>query len=107
MTNGDAISVSQFWAPAFSASGIVQYAFVPSAGTTGKNNWPTLDSMIDTGKRLVVFMDYNSDTAAAPYILPEFNHVYGIRQLSDYVAHSPFAAGKPNLTKRIPTSPAR
>jgi len=32
--------------------------------------------MIDSGKRLVVFMDYNSDITAAPYILPEFDNIW-------------------------------
>lgn len=39
--------------------------------------WPTLDSMIDTGQRLVVFVtDITLDEAYAPYMLNEFTFVY-------------------------------
>lgn len=78
VTNPDAISISQYWAPTFQQSGIVPYAYVPSSSTPngpGLNNWPTLGSLISSGKRLVVFMDYNQDLSAAPYILPEFNNM--------------------------------
>lgn len=75
ITNGDAISIATYWVPAFKASGIIPYTYVPSSGVSGKTGWPTLSSMISAGTRLVVFMDYNSDTSAAPYILPEFNYM--------------------------------
>jgi hypothetical protein len=75
VTNPEAISISGYWAPAFEASGIVPYAYVPPSDIQGGSNWPALGSMIDSGKRLVTFMDYNSNTTAAPYILPEFDHM--------------------------------
>jgi len=76
VTNGDPASVTEYWAPAFESSGIVPYAYIPPSDTQGKANWPTLASMIDAGQRLVVFMDYNSDQMAAPYILAEFEYVW-------------------------------
>jgi len=54
LTNGDAIPVSQF-GDAFRAAGLDAYAFAPS-GVLPMTSWPTLGSLIDQGKRLVVFM---------------------------------------------------
>ncbi|KAF8304909.1 PLC-like phosphodiesterase [Clavulina sp. PMI_390] len=76
ITNGDAISISQYWVPAFTNAGVIKYTYVPPSSTSGKTGWPTLGQMIDAGTRLVVFMDYNTDTSAAPYILPEFNYIW-------------------------------
>lgn len=54
LTNGDAISVSDF-AGVFEAAGLTQYVFTP-AGTLALDQWPTLQTMIDGGTRLVVWM---------------------------------------------------
>lgn len=58
LTNGDAIPVSDF-ASVFSAVGLEEYAYVPT-GTLTLSEWPTLQSMIDSGKRLVVWMGKSS-----------------------------------------------
>lgn len=54
LTNGDAIPVSQFGS-VFAALGLDEYAYAPGANLA-MDQWPTLQSMIDAGKRLVVFM---------------------------------------------------
>lgn len=74
ITNGDDIPVSKF-ADVFSAVGLEQYAFTPS-GALSLDQWPTLQTLINDGTRLVVWMDYNSDTATTPYILDEFAYYY-------------------------------
>lgn len=68
LTNGDAISVNNF-ASVFAAAGLVEYVFTPS-GTLTLDQWPTLQTMIDNGTRLVVWMgkriaNATSDTLAA------------------------------------------
>jgi hypothetical protein len=60
LTNGDAIPVSQFGS-AFVASGLDQMAFLPGT-TLAMGEWPTLQSMISAGTRLVVFMGRISAT---------------------------------------------
>ncbi|KAI1179264.1 PLC-like phosphodiesterase [Nemania sp. FL0916] len=70
ITNGDAIDINKF-GDAFKAVGLDSYAFIPS-GQLALDDWPTLGDMISSGNRLVVFMDYNSDTSKVPYILDEF-----------------------------------
>lgn len=53
-TNGDDIPVSKF-ADVFSAVGLEQYAFTPS-GALSLDQWPTLQTMINDGTRLVIWM---------------------------------------------------
>ncbi|KAK7739134.1 hypothetical protein SLS53_005770 [Cytospora paraplurivora] len=74
ITNGDAIPVAKF-AEVFSAVGLAKYAFVPS-GKLELGAWPTLQTMIDNGTRLVVWMDYHADTSSVPYILDEFSYYF-------------------------------
>jgi hypothetical protein len=54
LTNGDAIPVAQF-ASVFAGLGLDRYAYAPGT-KLAMDQWPTLQSMIDSGKRLVVFM---------------------------------------------------
>lgn len=54
LTNGDAIPVSQY-GTVFAALGLDAYAYAPGT-TLAMDQWPTLQSLIDAGKRLVVFM---------------------------------------------------
>jgi hypothetical protein len=74
VTNPDSLEVLQYWAPSFVESGIDKVAYAPSSPVS-RGNWPTLGQMIDSGQRVVVFMDFNSNTTEVPYILPEFNDV--------------------------------
>lgn len=74
LTNGDAIAVADY-ADVFSAAGLEEYVFTPSS-TLALDGWPTLQTMIDDGTRLVVWMDYNADTSSVPYILDEFSYYF-------------------------------
>ena len=55
LTNGDSASITEF-GDTFSSSGIVDYAFVPSANPLAISDWPTLGNLISSGKRLIVFL---------------------------------------------------
>jgi len=59
----------------FKAVGLDTISFVPSATPITASGWPTLGSMINSGKRLVTFMD-NGATSAVPYILDEFTNMW-------------------------------
>jgi hypothetical protein len=76
-TNPEGLDLKTVWAPAFEAAGIDKLAFVPpTLGTPVKASaWPTLGQMIDSGKRVVVFLDAGADSGAVPYIMPEFQMV--------------------------------
>ena len=54
LTNGDDIAVADY-AAVFSSVGLDEYVFTPS-GTLALDGWPTLQTMIDNGTRLVVWM---------------------------------------------------
>ncbi|KDQ50037.1 hypothetical protein JAAARDRAFT_142579, partial [Jaapia argillacea MUCL 33604] len=76
-TNPDGLSIANMWHPAFVASGILDYVYIPSSTPVKQSSWPTLGSMIDSGKRLVVFMDAApKDGSSANYILMEFPMIW-------------------------------
>ncbi|KAI5859765.1 PLC-like phosphodiesterase [Durotheca rogersii] len=74
ITNGDAIDINKF-ADAFKSSGLDRYVFTPDR-KLGLKDWPTLGELISSGKRVIVFMDYNMDTSKVPYILDEFAYYF-------------------------------
>ncbi|KAH7030961.1 PLC-like phosphodiesterase [Microdochium trichocladiopsis] len=88
VTNGDDdIRVEEF-AEVFESTGTTGIVFTPGNGQKpGMDGWPTLGEMINSGKRLVVFMDYNADPAKVPYILPQY----------DYYVETPFSPTSSNF----------
>jgi len=77
VANGDNVNATTMDS-VFSATGIKQYAFVPST-TPNKlpmADWPTYKNMISAGQRLVVFMDNHADEREVPYILDEFTYYF-------------------------------
>ncbi|KIJ27232.1 hypothetical protein M422DRAFT_191249, partial [Sphaerobolus stellatus SS14] len=75
-TNPEGVSVSTIWDPIFNSTGMSELAYVPPSIPAKQSEWPTLSEMIQSGKRVVVFMDFNTNTSAVPYILPEFEMVW-------------------------------
>ncbi|KAL9001165.1 MAG: hypothetical protein Q9169_000349 [Polycauliona sp. 2 TL-2023] len=73
--NGDLSKVGNFTAP-LESSGLARYAYVPPEVPMGVDDWPTLAEMILRQKRVVIFMDYEADQIAVPYILDEFSQVW-------------------------------
>ena len=61
--------------------------YIPPSLPVAQSDWPTLGQLIDSGKRVVMFMDYGAegyDGGVVDYILPEFEVV---RISSKYVSH--------------------
>ncbi|KAH8828100.1 PLC-like phosphodiesterase [Flagelloscypha sp. PMI_526] len=75
-TNPEAVPVENEWKAAFDESGVTPLAFVPKSLPVKKSDWPTLGEMIDSGKRVVVFMDSNADPSKVDFILPQFDMVW-------------------------------
>ncbi|KAI5449272.1 hypothetical protein NCC49_005134 [Naganishia albida] len=75
LTNPDGIPPSTF-AGVFESTGLDQVAYVPGQSLTARTEWPTLGELVDSGKRLVVFMDYDADFGSVPYIIDEFSNVF-------------------------------
>ncbi|KAJ7884127.1 PLC-like phosphodiesterase [Mycena olivaceomarginata] len=76
-TNPEGQSPATVWKPLFDEAGITPLAFVPPSIPVKQADWPTLGSMIDSGKRVVVFMDSGADGAdAVDFIMPEFQMIW-------------------------------
>lgn len=71
-TNPEGKSLTNIWHPTFVDSGIEPLTYVPPTKPLKQSDWPTLGQMIDSGKRVVVFMDSGADDGEVGYILPEF-----------------------------------
>lgn len=54
LTNGDSIAIADY-GTIFESAGLDTYAYAPS-GTPALADWPTLGTLISSGKRLIVFM---------------------------------------------------
>jgi hypothetical protein len=109
-TNPENLDVKNVWAPAFAATGIDKMAFVPpTPGTPVKaGDWPTLGQMIDSGKRVVVFLDAGADSGAVPYIMPEFQMVRAFaHSFAELAVLMPVRSGSRRSASRTRTSPAR
>jgi len=77
-TNPEGLSMNQVWLPAFQQSGMDKLAFVPPQQPVQQSAWPTLGEMIDSGKRVVTFIDADADKAndTVNFLLPEFPNVW-------------------------------
>ncbi|OBT54805.1 hypothetical protein VE04_04071 [Pseudogymnoascus sp. 24MN13] len=74
LTNQDNADVSIF-GKAMVNSGLAKLAYTPPK-KLALDEWPTLQEMINSNKRLVMFLDYHADTAKVPYILDEFAYCF-------------------------------
>ncbi|KAJ5746682.1 hypothetical protein N7520_011864 [Penicillium odoratum] len=75
LTNGDSLDISIFGST-FVSAGIDSYAFVPSSEPLAYADWPTLGDLIDSGKRLIAFLDYGANTGTVNYVLDEFAYYF-------------------------------
>lgn len=75
IVNSDFINVNNYTAP-LQDSGLAPYLYTPPYIPMRLDDWPTLSEMILNQQRVVVFMDYNANQTAVPYILDEFSHMW-------------------------------
>ncbi|KAI4745197.1 hypothetical protein E4T50_04436 [Aureobasidium sp. EXF-12298] len=74
LVNSDDSSASDL-ASAYTTAGITSYAYTPTS-TTAPTEWPTLQTLINDGKRLLNFVASLSDNTAAPYLMDEFTYIF-------------------------------
>lgn len=74
LVNSDDAEASEF-GDAFTSSGLADIAYEP-ATTDRTTDWPTLQEMIDSKKRVVVFVTSVSADTEHPYIMSEFKYVF-------------------------------
>lgn len=60
----------------FQSTGLADLALIPQSNPLPASQWPTLGDMIDSGKRLVVFMDNGANDTNFPYLIPEFTNIW-------------------------------
>jgi hypothetical protein len=75
LENGDYQPVTSY-VPFIESTGITKYTYIPPKIPMALDDWPTLENMILFGKRVVLFMDYNANQTAVPWILDEFSQLW-------------------------------
>ncbi|EFQ96692.1 hypothetical protein MGYG_08616 [Nannizzia gypsea CBS 118893] len=73
--NGDFVKVTDFTKP-IQSSGLIDLVYTPKQPSPDRDDWPTLSEIILSGKRAVVFMDYEANHNEVPYILDEFTYIW-------------------------------
>jgi len=64
------------YVPFLEQTGLQDFAYVPPKIPMAKNDWPTLAQMILSGKRAVIFMDYEANQIETPWVLDEFSQMW-------------------------------
>lgn len=75
-TNPEGLSIADIWKPAFDDSGMTPYMYVPTTVPVAQSDWPTLGELIDSGTRVIMFLDAGADITQADFILPEFEMIW-------------------------------
>ncbi|EEQ88075.1 uncharacterized protein BDCG_03195 [Blastomyces dermatitidis ER-3] len=73
--NGDFAAATEFIAP-LKKSGLLDYVYTPPKIPMALDDWPTLSHFILTGKRVVVFLNYEANQTEVPYILDQFSQMW-------------------------------
>ncbi|KAK7036180.1 transcription factor IIIB 60 kDa subunit [Favolaschia claudopus] len=73
-TNPEGLSPRTIWKPIFDAAGISNMTYVPPSLPMKQSDWPTLGNMIDSGTRVIVFLDSQADgPQPVNFILPDLH----------------------------------
>ncbi|KAF4975256.1 hypothetical protein FZEAL_7923 [Fusarium zealandicum] len=64
------------YVPYIQQSGILKYVYHAPYLPMALDDWPTLESMIIRGKRVVMFIDYVADQKKYPWLLDQFSQVW-------------------------------
>ena len=75
LVNGAAASGSSL-ADAYLSAGIsTDLAYTPAGSTSASQRWPTLQTLISGGTRLVNFVD-SIDSSGPLFLMPEYNYIF-------------------------------
>ncbi|KAI2788464.1 hypothetical protein POX_e06480 [Penicillium oxalicum] len=75
LVNSDGASAAELGTE-FTTANITDYAYQPESLTSAPSSWPTLQTMINSGKRLVVFATPLTTSTSYPYLLSEFDFIW-------------------------------
>lgn len=70
-------------------AGLGDKVYTPPHRGMNMDDWPTLQEMIDSKRRLVVFLDYGADQNRVPWLLDEFAYMW----------ETPFSQTDPNFSQ--------
>ncbi|KAF2759770.1 PLC-like phosphodiesterase, partial [Pseudovirgaria hyperparasitica] len=73
--NSDQVSVTKYVDP-IQNSGLGTYVYEPPKIPMAASDWPTLEEMILSQKRVVIFMDYSANQQEVPYVLDQFSQLW-------------------------------
>lgn len=73
--NFDLVKPTNFTTPVEN-SGLSKFVYTPPKIPMGLHDWPTLGQMILSGKRAVMFLDYEANQTEVPWLLDEFSHMW-------------------------------
>ncbi|KAF2013829.1 PLC-like phosphodiesterase [Aaosphaeria arxii CBS 175.79] len=74
--NGNPLVTSKNYVDPIEKSGLMPYIYQPPKTAMEVDDWPTLGELIISGKRVIMFIDYNYDTDAVPFMLWEFYNMW-------------------------------
>lgn len=83
IVNSDNFLPSDFDA-VFKSAGLDTLSYAPTSASVPASQWPTLGSMIDSGKRLVTFLDANADFTSVPYLIDGESSILRLHFSSSY-----------------------
>lgn len=69
-------SKPELYVPFIESTGILQYVYTPPMVPMSLTDWPTLSSMVLSGARVVMFLDYQANQTAYPWLLDEFSQMW-------------------------------
>ncbi|PFH58805.1 hypothetical protein XA68_13197 [Ophiocordyceps unilateralis] len=75
LVNSDRVPAQDIGA-AFERAGLAQLAYKPPPAANTQSTWPTLQTMISQGTRVVVFVTNMPTAPDVPYLIPEFEHIF-------------------------------
>jgi hypothetical protein len=68
IVNNDDLPPTSF-ASVYQSVGLDALSYAPPSASLASSAWPTLGEMIDQGKRVVTFMDFEANYASVPYLI--------------------------------------
>ncbi|KAK4452348.1 PI-PLC X domain-containing protein 1 [Podospora aff. communis PSN243] len=69
-------SKPELYVPFIESTGILQYVYTPPLMPMSLEDWPTLAQMILTGQRVVMFLDYDTNHTAYPWLIDQFSNMW-------------------------------
>ncbi|KAI0784988.1 PLC-like phosphodiesterase [Abortiporus biennis] len=75
IVNSDNLAPTEFDA-VFKSAGVDTMSYSPPSASLQQDAWPTLGTLIDSGKTLVAFLSTTADFTSVPYLIDEFSNMW-------------------------------